>query len=337
MTENQSSFFKENGAGIFPEEIERCLTISAEFFPNEQTSLTKNLMSLMQPFLATPSNLSAWHLSRLTSNGYPLEFAFTSTNDGIRYTLEISPPKSDIPKRLTQLRSLLQSLQVITLDEAIYSQLATWQQMGTLKFGAWLGVRHIRGKVQYKIYVELPVESSELVSAYMDQFLTTPLLFNRPKIIPKMVGIYPATGELEFYFDVNQLRPSGLCDLLTPIRFEKHDRDLFNHLQWVYGKMITNQFPGPNIGFSYAINPSALSSITAFSLYCFCRSLFGPSGRNTRYNLLRYYSALKIDMSYYAEMSAAEKYQLQDKNYHGLFGLSVANGREPISYVGWTP
>ncbi|MCR9191352.1 MAG: hypothetical protein NXI01_01675 [Gammaproteobacteria bacterium] len=291
----------------------------------------------MHPFLANPSDLAAWHLSRLTSKGYPLEFAFTSVNDGIRYTLEIAPPRSKIPHRLMQLRFLLESLKVVDLDEAIYSLLENWQQMGALKFGAWLGVRHICGEVQYKIYAEILTESSGLVHSYLDQFLISSLPFNRSKITPKMVGIYPTTGELGFYFNVNQLRLSELRYLLIPIGFEKYDCDLINHLQWAYGKMIANQFPGPNFGFSYAINPSALSSITAFSFYSFCRTLFGVNGRNTRYNLLRYYSALDIDMSYYEKMSAAEKYQLQDKNYHGLLGFSVASGRELISYIGLTP
>lgn len=317
---------------LFPDEITRCIDIAGEFFPEDKVNLVKNLSYLLQPFLKNVSDLPAWHLSRLTSRGYPLEFAFTSANDGIRYTLEIAPPSREIPERLLQLRNVLQSLD-ISVDETRFDLLSDWQAKGTLKYGGWLGVRHRCGHTQHKIYVEIPPESSERVYDYINPYLALPIPCKNLSMIPKMVGVYPETGALEFYFNVMNMCPKDMVSLLSPLQLASRAQEILTHLQGVYGKPMFNQLPGPLFGFSYTLQSG---SATTFTFYTFTRVLFGLCGQHTRHNLLRYYSALNLDMSYYEKMSDPA-HRKQNKNYHGLFGLSISGEQALISHIGLSP
>jgi hypothetical protein len=327
---------KSENIRLLPPEIDRSVAISARFHPGFESQIVSKLTFLMQSLLKDRANLASWHLSQLTKDGYPLEFAFTSVNDGIRYTTEIEPPHSNIEGRLTRIRQLLEASAVSGFDTDFFARLEQWQKTGRLKFGAWLGVRQNEAGAGYKIYADIPAEARQAAGSYLNRYLDAPLFIKDRKTVLQMIGFYPATGELEFYFSVYDIRPWEIIALMNPVGLEARHREVLDHFQWAYGKPIFQRLPGYIYGFSYALRPDSAEYSKAFTFYTFTDTLFG-SGANSRRKLLRYYSALGIDMSYYAEMSKPEKYLPGDKNHHGLFGVSIAQNRPAISHVGLRP
>jgi hypothetical protein len=327
---------KSENTGLLPSEIDRGISISAKYHPGFESQLVSTLTFSMQSLLNNQNNLTSWHLSQLTADGYPLEFAFTSVNDGIRYTTEIAPPRENIESRLSRIKQLLEDLAVSDFDADFLALLKQWQEMGKLKFGAWLGVRQNESGADYKIYVDIPAEARENAGLYLNRYLDAPLCIKNRKTLLQMIGFYPASGELEFYFSVYDLRPWEVIALMHPVALEARHQEILNHFQWAYGKPLFQRLPGHIYGFSYAIKPDSGEYSKAFTFYTFTDTLFG-NGTNSRRKLLRYYSALGIDMSYYAEMSKPEKYRTDNKNHHGLFGVSIARNRPAISHVGLRP
>lgn len=320
----------------FPPAIERGVSIATDHYKGCESQLSSTLASIMEPLLADPHDLPTWHLSQLTGDGYPIEFAFTSAKDSVRYTAEIAPPRNEVGKRLAQTRLLLHRLGISSFDEERFSMFEHWQTFGPLKFGAWMGVRHTCDSTEHKIYIDIPPQACDAVESYLNCCLDTPLPVTKRRTALQMAGFSPATGGLEFYFSVYNMRPWEVISLLHPVGLEAHYDEVLDHFQWAYGKPITQRLPGPIFGFSYSIQPDASDSCPAFSLYTFADTLF-LNGADARRKLLRYYSSLGIDMSYYAEMSEPESRQTGNHNHHGLFGISIAGNRPAVSHIGLRP
>jgi len=87
-------------------------------------------------------------------------------------------------------------------------------------------------------------------------------------------------------------------------------------------------------GCSHAIGLDR-SGASSFTFYVAAEALFG-NGARTRQRLLRYFERKGVDMSYYAEMSEPLAQQ-HVRNQHGMFGIAIAAGRDPVGYIGLRP
>ena len=83
----------------------------------------------------------AWGFSRLTEDGSPVEFTFSSHDEVLRCTIEAGGPELDAHDRLGAACSLLRLLD-LPLPHA--DALESWRAMQrgmALNWGAWLGLR----------------------------------------------------------------------------------------------------------------------------------------------------------------------------------------------------
>ena len=290
----------------------------------------------MSSFLAAPDDLPMWKLSVLTDDGYPFEFTFTTANDGIRYTVEIAPPRNTPAARLDQVEAMLQQLGVPLGNEDTLPFLKQVQASGDIEYGAWMGVRHKRGRTAYKIYAEVPPQGRHLAETFLNQHLTRPVFVKDRPISLRMIGFYPATGEMEFYFHVFDLRPWEIIALMDPVGLGAHHQAVFDLFQKAYGKAMFRRLPAPVFGFSYALHPDVPDYPGTFSLYTFVEAMFG-NGAKSRHKLLRFFEDYHLPMYGYAEMSEPTMQQTGEWNHHGLFGVAVAEGMPPVVHVGLRP
>lgn len=322
----------------WPAPLQRALSVSHRHSPTAAATMESTLPILMRPLLTGMDDPARWGLSLLTDGGYPFEFTFTTAGDGIRYTAEIAPPRQEPSARLGQAIRLLAELGLPALpEEAEGLWLLRQVQAGALRWGAWMGVRHSGGgKSLYKLYAEVSPEGEAAALGFLNSRLRRPVGGGQRAIQLQMVGWYPATGDLEFYFRVYDLRPWELGALLHPLGLEARERELFDLFQAAHGRPIYQALPGGAWGFSYSLPGGEEGGGSRFSFYTFAETLLGDDARARR-KLLRLFERVGCAMDYYLEMSAPLADEHGCRSHHGLFGVTVGPEIPPIAHIGLRP
>ncbi len=315
---------------------QRGLDISRRHFPAATAQLDAALPRLLAPLLTDTADPARWGTSLLTDGGYPFEFTCTTRNDSIRYTLEVAPAKEEPARRLTQARELVEPLLGRGLaDDPLLALLTKIQAPGGLRYGAWLGVRHTAHDTAYKLYAEVPPGGQATALAYLNARLQRPVGVPGRAIVLQMIGWYPATGELEFYFRVDELKPWELPALMQPQGLEAGYKTVLDAFQLAYGRPLHQQLPGPIFGFSYVL-PAEEPAPRLFSFYTFAETLFGADAHAHR-KLGRYFDKCGVDMAYYRDLSGPTVAHEGHWTHHGMFGVTVGPGTPAVSHIGLRP
>jgi hypothetical protein len=100
----------------------------------------------------TPITQSVWpeishRLSLLTNTGLPVEFSWSTRHTALRWTAEVAGPETSKEQRLA-IASELAGVDARWLQEI--------QDGRHLRYGAWLGARHLAERDELKVYGELP-------------------------------------------------------------------------------------------------------------------------------------------------------------------------------------
>jgi hypothetical protein len=143
----------------------------------------------------------AWRFSRLTPDGCPVEFGFSSDDASVRATLEVAGPEIAEHDRIEAACALLARLGQPAPEAAMISRWRALQAPVTLRWGCWLGLRRDDGVVQSKLYVELPRE------------LPAPW----PGARSKMQGYDLSTQACEHYAALIEPSEASLLGLLAPL------------------------------------------------------------------------------------------------------------------------
>jgi len=98
----------------------------------------------------------AWQASRLTDDGFPVEFSWSSRDAAVRWTAEVAGPEIPEADRLDLALALVETLQGIRPDcptdiSALFAAITP-----PYRFGCWLGGRHDANGSRTKLYIELP-------------------------------------------------------------------------------------------------------------------------------------------------------------------------------------
>ena len=71
--------------------------------------MSKTLDCVLDP-IRSSSQFVTWQFSSLNKNGFPLEFSFSSHEEGFRYTIEVAPSEVPASERLSRTVNLLATL-----------------------------------------------------------------------------------------------------------------------------------------------------------------------------------------------------------------------------------
>lgn len=316
----------------FPPALRRAVDIATRHHPQLAATLAPSLQTLLAARLEHLDDMASWHLSRLTSDGYPCEFTFTTARDGVRCTLEAFPRALAPHARLEQALALLRPHGAV--DDELLGAVLDLQRNAPLAYGAWVGGHHTARGVEHKVYAEIPAGKRESATAFAERLLPQPFRTPGRPFRPCMIGLHLQRHAVEIYWEVNGLRPWELATLLAPIELQTKARIVLEQLELAHGKALHQQLPGPVFGCSHAVALSPPAE-PQFTFYGLANVLFG-NGAATRRRLLRYFEAIDADMSFYAEVSAPLMGQ-QDRNHHGMFGLTVSEHGPVVACVGLRP
>ena len=281
----------------------------------------------------------AWSSSRLNGDGFPVEIAFTTADDRLRYTLE--PAGCDISpqQRLEAAIQLINALSPAALPADVADTFRSIQQFDGLAFGAWIGGRHSSADSQYKIYVEMPDRDAEdaslsaLLSDRLGEY-PAPRLFDR-FASPRMVAFTPAVDLWEFYYRVKSLAPHHVPGVLAPVGLAAQAQELLGYIQDAYGYALRERLPGESVGISYTAR-GRLSEAQSVTLFLCARALLSDDAR-IRQQFGRLSQAFGWDDSRYQQITVPLAARRTWKTYHGIMGITLTRAGQMALSMGLSP
>jgi hypothetical protein len=274
---------------------------------------------------------NTWNFSRLTGDGFPVEFSFTTGDTHLRYTAD--PGGRDLPaeERLGTAIALVAELGGSPADPRVLSYLAACQQerAGELRYGAWVGGRHPvlpaglhqASQDRFKLYAEVPEQTLDSHQSFINGLQEFPDRLYRSAAQLTMIAVEPASGRIELYFRTRQLELVTLPFLLEAAGQRSRTGELVDFAEEAYAHKLEGRIPGGSAGFSYAFIPG--SGEIVFSLYLFTRMLWGGDARIRQ----RFSERLRSggqDPAAYLGMTAPLAQRDVYQTYHGLLGFSIA-------------
>jgi hypothetical protein len=278
---------------------------------------------------------AAWSSSRLTGDGFPVEFGFTTRDARLRYVAEPGGAGGDPRLRFEVVTELLGLLGSAPLPPDLAAGVRRMQGLGPLLYGAWLGGRHGTDGDEFKVYAEAPALDGFGPGRGVLPFEPPcPRLPDRTPEL-RMVACSAASGRWECYYRVRSLAPHHLPRVLAPGGAHERADEVLSTLTAAYGFPLAERLPGPSVGVSYSV-PASGDGPPTVTLYFFARSLWGPDARIRR-TFGRLGRAAGWDDAAYQQVTAPVADRQSWRTAHGLFGVSLIPGRPPAFGVGVRP
>lgn len=264
-----------------------------------------------------------WVGSRLTGDGFPCEFAFSTADARVRFTVEPGARTLAPRERLDVAVHVLERLGHPPISRATITALRDMQASGELAYGAWIGGRAGPLGFTGKIYVEVP-RGAALRSRSLAALARA--------ASPRMIAFMPASAAFEAYLRIGTLSPAALPAVLAPVGGERHARAVHEFVEDVHGRRIHDRYPG-HIGVSYDW-PRA----ERLTMYFYAGALWGPDAAIRR-GFSRAARMLGADDAPYLHATQPMAERDTWKTSHGLFGvtldaaggLSAAIGIRPLA------
>lgn len=264
------------------------------------------LASCLEPLRMSVWPDIAWQFSRLTRDGFPLEFAFTGHDAALRLTLEPAGPEASESNRLNCALRLLEAIGHALPECALIADWRGMQRETALRWGTWLGLRQTANGFRAKLYIEVPrgVRYPHAADAPMGGHL-------------RMLGYEPETRRREFYYSLFNIDAPQFARALAQYEIENPHAAL-DTLAEMAGLPVATALQWLGIGLSVATDDDRKHLGTA--LFFRAAAAHGGQGR-IRDALLQQQDAHGIRNSLYRILLAnAESSSLPD---HGVVTLAL--------------
>lgn len=268
----------------------------------------------------------AWEFSGLTYDGFPVEFAFSTADNTIRYTAEVSGPEIDSAERLEIAERKLELLGGVPVRKEISEILHKILLSGPLKFGAWIGGRHNSGGDRYKLYVEVPGSgSSEHEYLIRDMLGDVDMLPGRkPRL--QMIGYEPSTSQLELYFSINGIEFWEIKRLLSLAGMKNQCSGFLSLIEEAYGHRAELALSQSRVGFSFSAKKSR--EYMVFSIFKSARSIFG-SDKSIRKRVLDLAELKGWNLKCYETLSLPVAEREGGDTRHGMVSFVIKPESQP--------
>ncbi|MCG7564566.1 hypothetical protein [Pseudoalteromonas sp. McH1-42] len=267
----------------------------------------------------------SWTYSFLNRTGAPLEYSFNTMSNDLRYTLEVGKPQLNPTSKLSLIEDLMDQLVFNWPKSEVESYMEQLQQGQSLEWGAWLGVRHGKGKTEFKKYAEIPSQGKVdyfLLKKYLPEFLRV----EQGLATPVMLGNKLGSERCEIYFDLNHrsVTVSDLHQLLAYVGLEHRTEVLMELVKsFLFREESEDEeyLPEAQWGFSYSVLPG--SKHAAFSLYAMTTGLYGGDGF-VRQQFLTNSMTQGWDAKLYAELSTPISRWGLRAGYHNMISFVIS-------------
>lgn len=289
---------------------------------------------LLERIIASPWQEVAWAFSRLTGDGFPVEFVFSSADDSVRYTTEVGGPELEVIEKLSIAEETLVRLGSCTLSREISEIFHSIQEIGPLKFGSWVGGRHGHGKDRYKLYIEVPKVESPEFNMLIDMLPGDKPILPDHRFKLQMIGYEPESSRTELYFRIDKVEPWEIGLLLHRAGIHARQPDLLKIIEDTYGFPVEMALKGSTIGFSYSM--PANGGKATFSLFKYARSVFGVDS-SIRKSFLALGARKDWDLRSYTAVSEPLAERTGWDTWHGIIAFVVPPDGEPSISIGLRP
>jgi hypothetical protein len=313
--------------------LTHALQVLASEAPTAAERASHSLMLLLEGVYHSHWKEIAWLFSTLTTDGFPVEFAFSSVDRSLRYVTEVVGPEADETTVLSQALQRLAQLGAPPLPPEMYSLLCNVQGSGPLRYGAWVGGRHGLHDDSYKLYAEVPETDAPEVRSLLCTLLrnASPLSTRATPFL--MVGYDFSSSRTELYFKADGLEPWEVGFLLRKHGLGSREKDLLGLVEETYGRSIEQRLPTSRMGFSLSLAPDGP---LVFSLFASARSLFGGDG-SIRRHLLALAEKRGWNLESYARLSESLAMRTSWVTNHGVVSFVVAPHGPPMLHIGLRP
>ena len=312
----------------------RALRRLMEEAPFEAERAAVSLALFLKGITASPWQKVAWSFSRLTGDGFPVEFAFSSADEAIRYTTEVAGPEVEEERRLDHALEHLAGLAGLRLSEETDTLFHRIQASRHLRYGAWAGGRHGAGTDRYKLYVEVPPEGEKEARLFLDTLMEGVPFQSICETRLVMIGCEPGSSRIEFYFRANRPEPWEVSLLMRRVGLTSRVEEFFNLIEDASETSLHRLLSAPPLGFSIAVTHHGEPG--AFSLFMTGGSLFG-SDRAIRRRVLELGLQKGWGLKNYALISQPLARRTGWNTWHGLFSFVAVFDGPPILQIGLRP
>jgi hypothetical protein len=161
----------------------------------------------------------AWCSSTLTPDGAPVEFVWRPGVRGVFWAAEVAGPETR-----DELRFPLAIDRLGAWGPAPRRQLSTaiarLQHRRVLRFGAWIGGRHVDARDSYKVYAEVPPDADWLCTLGSWLGNEGALARCREALALRCVGIEPGSDRVELYLRPTDPRHERFWAVLSALSLE---------------------------------------------------------------------------------------------------------------------
>ncbi len=315
--------------------LDRSMRIFAARIPSAVFGqMSQALAEILQWTVSSKWPEVAWSFSRLTGDGFPIEFTLSSLDATIRYTAEVAGPEVAEAERLQRALELIDRLGGAVPVAYITKLLHRVQTTGTLSYGAWIGGRHDRFGDRFKVYVEVPRTGMREAQYLVREMIADQPLPNLSDSEFRLIGYEPEEKRFECYFQIDRLETWELERLMCQAGLAERQTSLLNLLAQSYNRPMQSTIPDENLGFSFSF--SLAGGPTIFSLFTYARSVFG-SDANIRLRLLKLGEEKGWNFQTYEQLTTPLAHRMSWKTRHGLVSFVVPPAGQLFLLIGIRP
>ena len=260
----------------------------------------------------------AWRFSGLTADGSPLEFAFSSADHLMRYTIDVAPPECHNHARFAAACDL-----ALSLGHEIPEDRHRWIQMqsnANLSWGARLGVRESRGVEKVKYYLEVPLDAQSLFRTIAGAPLKDSIVV--------MIGCDPFSGLTEYYFRQQKLSKLQMDYLLRELGDDQAHGEIEDAIEQLCSMPIASALEWTSFGFSSVRHEQSV--VPRLTLFVRCQAI-GGADRARQCMIARMPDGVRKRSLYYRLVVDLPKHEVPD---HGVISIASSPFGEPEMRVG---
>ena len=316
--------------------LSRVFRSISERMPSQACRGAEALASILEGVYRSPWQEVAWAFSPLTGDGFPVEFAFSSQDETVRYTAEAAGPETAPILRLKTAETLMEKIGAGPLPEKQRILFGEIQEAGTpsLEYGVWIGGRHDLKNDRYKLYIEIPDPAPPAANELVCSLLGSPQPLSTRRVKLRMIGFEPHSSRMEIYFGTEYLEPWEVGAVLRRVGLHSRTSDLLDFIGEVYGRPFRETLPGAKHGFSFSLSPGGGEA--AASVFMIARSLGGGDG-SIRKRLLWLARRMGWGFLNYSILSKPLEKRDEWRTYHGMVAFIVSLKGPPILHIGLRP
>jgi hypothetical protein len=247
----------------------------------------------------------AWRFSRLTGDGFPVEFTFSSADAAVRYTTEIGAPEmSDAARTSAALRWAGLEEPIAAADRGVAPALSS------PRWGAWVGGCHTGAVSRRKAYLEASIVDANVTSS-----------LPRGAVL-RFLGVTADPRDREYYFRRDSLETAEVGRLLCGADLRECFDPLREAVCATLPRPVRDRLVPAEAGFS-------LVTGRAVTLFTYARSVWGTDA-SIRQAVLDLAGRHAWDLSLYEEVTRPLADRPGYLTHHGVLAWIAAPG-QPVA------